>query len=204
MKVINVVNFSSNLITSIISLIVGVILFTRPDLVTIAISYILGSLLVVYGIGKIIFYSYEKGKDTNTPTKLLVSGILIVIFGFICIFGSNIIEHIIRFLIGGFILLSGINRLIKVINVTDKKDSRFIASLIISILLIIIGLYVIFVSNLFFSYLGVILIIYSIIEIINYIILAGVKNEAVYEKTNNNKDMKTIELKETKKKNKKK
>ncbi len=201
MKVINVVNFSSNLITSIISLIIGVILFSRPDLVTIAISYVLGTLLIICGIGKIIFYSYQKGKDTNTSTGMLVSGIVLIFFGLMCIFFSNIIEQIIRFIIGGFILLSGINRLIKAINVENKKDYRFIASIIVSLILIFIGIYVIFISNLVFSSLGIILIIYSVIEIINYIIMASNSN-VVLEKTSDSK-LKTIEVKE-KKNNKKK
>lgn len=201
LKVINVVNFSSNLITSIISLIIGVILFSRPDLVTIAISYVLGTLLIICGIGKIIFYSYQKGKDTNTSTGMLVSGIVLIFFGLMCIFFSNIIEQIIRFIIGGFILLSGINRLIKAINVENKKDYRFIASIIVSLILIFIGIYVIFISNLVFSSLGIILIIYSVIEIINYIIMASNSN-VVLEKTSDSK-LKTIEVKE-KKNNKKK
>ena len=59
MKKTVLVNFTPNIIGSIISLIFGVILFSRPDLVTITISYIIGTILIVYGIGKIIYFSYR-------------------------------------------------------------------------------------------------------------------------------------------------
>lgn len=202
---VKIVNFSSNIIASIFSLILGVILFTRPDLVTIFISYILGSILIIYGISKIIYFSYQKGKDDKTSYRPCISGIILIIIGLICIFLSGVIEQILRFIIGAFILLSGINRIIKAMQMDDKKGSQFIAILIVSLILIAIGLYVIFVSNLIFSSMGIILIIYSVIEIINYIILASNKNNYIYEgSTNVNSNLKTIETTEVNKDNKKK
>lgn len=206
MKNVKIVNYSSNLFTSIISLILGVIIFSRPDLVTIAISYVLGTLLIIYGLSKIIYFSYQKGKDDSIATKPCVIGITLIILGFICIFLSGIIEQLIRFIIGAFILVAGINRIIKVFNIEDKKSSQFIAGLIVSLLIIGIGIYVILVSNLIFSSLGFILIIYSIIEIINYVVMAGTTNQNIAEAkaTEKKEEVKVLdnEKKTTKKKGK--
>ena len=81
----------------------------------------------------------------------------------------------------------------------NKKDSKFVTVLIVAILLIMIGIYVIFVSNLIISYLGLVLIIYSILEIVNYILLFKDTNFAIYEKKDSTDNLKIIETKEKKK-----
>ncbi len=197
MKTVNIVSFSSNLVSTIISLIIGVILFTRPDLVTIMISYVLGGILIAYGLVKLFYFFYQKGKIPETPYNSCISGTALIIIGLVCIFLSGVIEHIVRFIIGGFILFSGINRLIKAGDLKNQNEHKFISVIIVSIILIVGGLYVIFVSNLVFSSLGLVLIIYSVLEIINYILLAGNNNEKVYSRPED-KNLKTIELKEKK------
>ena len=195
MKTIKIVNFSSNLFTTILSLIIGVIIFWHPELVTIVISYFLGTILICYGIGKIIYFSYQKGKDASTTITPCLMGIALILLGLTCMFFSSLIEQIIRFIIGAFILIIGINRLIKIFSINDKKSSQFIAGLIVAFLLMAIGLYVIFVSNLFIQYLGLVLIVYSAIEIINYIIMASngeYKNINISEATVKEKEEKTI------------
>lgn len=194
MKTVKIVNFSANLFTTILSLILGVVIFWHPELVTIVISYFLGTVLMCYGIGKIIYFSYQKGKDANTNFIPCIIGIILILIGLACMFFSGIIEQIIRFIIGAFILIIGINRLIKIFSISDKKSSQFIAGLIVAFLLVIIGLYVIFVSNLLIQYLGLVLIVYSAIEIINYIIMASngeYKNITIHEATVQEKDEKT-------------
>lgn len=204
MKNIKIVSFGPSLFTSIVSLILGVILFSRPDLVTIAISYILGILLLIYGLGKLLYFSYQKGKDSITPLNDCITGILLIIFGLVCIFFSNVIEQIVRFIIGIIILLVGINRLVKTLNLEKKNNSKFYAALVTSLLLITGGLYVIFYSNLVFSGLGLILIIYSILEIINYILFYN-ENTVIFNNQTEAKEkdeIKTIEVKDTKEKKK--
>ena len=203
MKTINVVNYTSNLLTSILSLIVGVILFTRPDLVIILISSILGGILVFIGVLKIIYYSYQKGKDNTYPNKGLVWAIIMIIIGCICIFLSSAVEQFVRFLIGGWILFAGVNRFIKATEIKNKKGSKFISIMLVSILLMFIGIYVIFKSNLVISYLGIVLIIYSILEILNYIFVVRDNNEHIYTSNVVEKEdvkiIETIEVKEKKK-----
>ena len=67
MKSFNIVSFSSNIFAIILSLIVGVILFKKPEFISILISYVLGAILIIYGLGSIIYFSYQKGKNENTP-----------------------------------------------------------------------------------------------------------------------------------------
>ena len=72
MKSFYVVNYTTNLIASIICLIIGVIIYTRPDLVVILLTYVLGSLLIFIGLCKIIKYAYLKGKDSSYPLNDII------------------------------------------------------------------------------------------------------------------------------------
>ena len=205
MKSINFVSYTSNLLTSIISLIIGVILFSRPDLVIILLSYVLGAILLTYSLFRIIYYSYNKGRNPDYPLNDLIWALIIMIIGLVCIFLSEAVEYAVRLLIGGWILLMGINRLINALRMSNKKESSFISLFIVSILLILTGAYVIFISNIIISSLGIILIVYSVLEIINYILVAKDINEAVYKETveekNKVEEVKVIDTKEVVEKN---
>ena len=184
------------------SFIIGVVLFKRPDLVSILISYVLGAVLIVYGLGSIIYFSYQKGKNSDTPITPCVTGILLIVFGGVCILFSHVIEQIFRFIIGIYILFAGVNRIIKACDIEDKKSYKFISVLIISLALIVGGFYTILVSNLVFKSIGIILIIYAVLELVNYILLVSDNKEKVHEPAIIDAPSTEKEIKESKKKKK--
>ena len=69
---------------------------------------------------------------------------------------------------GGYILASGLNKLIVALN-SRNYNKKWIGLLIVAIILIIGGLYIILKSNIILSTIGLILIIYSSIDIISYL-----------------------------------
>ena len=97
---------------------------------------------------------------------MLVTSIVLVILGIISIVCSGVIETVVRLIIGSWVLYSGIMRLIYTLN---SKENSFTSRLIVSILLIICGLYIILKTNLVFKFIGLALIFYSILEIIGFI-----------------------------------
>ena len=208
MNNVKIVNFSSNLITTIICLILGVIIFSHPEYVSMTISYLVSAAFIGGGLWKIIKFSYQKGKDSTTSIKDCVVGIVLIALAIICFFFTSLIIDIIRFIVGAFILLMGINRIIKICKMANKNSSQFIAGLIVALLLIAFSCYIIFVPFSEDKSLGIVLIIYSVIEIINYIIMAGeteqinanphIQEAEAHEKENE----KLIETKEEPKKNK--
>lgn len=161
----------TNLFTSILFLVVGILLFSNPGGVVKFITYIVGILFIIMGIGKIVSYYQMIRKMNVNNTSDFILGIVAAILGIIVIFCSSAIEFVIRLVMGGWILYSGIVKLIYSLNLRDLKVDSWLYILIVSIIMIICGLYVIVKSNLVFSTIGLILIIYSIIEIIQYIIL---------------------------------
>ena len=130
-------------------------------------------------------------------------GIILTIIGLVFILIADVIEALVRLIIGGWILFTGINRLISSLQL-PKKNNQFIVRLILSFLIICIGLYTILESNLAFKTIGIVLMIYSIIEIIGYILKKRTPyiEEEMTIKTKENKiiDAILIEDKKTKKK----
>lgn len=162
---------TGNLLISILFLIVGILLFSNPSGVVKFITYIIGALFIIMGISKIFSY-YRMSKKMNiNNTGDLILGIVTGIIGIIVIFCSSAIEFVIRIIMGGWILYSGIVKLMYSLKLKEFKVTSWIYILIVSILMIICGLYIIIKSNLIFSTIGLVLIIYSIIEIVQYIVL---------------------------------
>lgn len=157
-----------SLIYSIIFFILGAIIFTKPEIIILFISYVIGGIIIIIGIFKCIKNYLDVKKDNNTSSKEMITGIVLTIIGLVFILLAGVIEALVRLVIGWWILFSGINRLINALNL-PKKNRIFIIYLIISLLLIGVGLYTILESNLAFKTIGIVLMVYSIIEIIGYI-----------------------------------
>lgn len=180
----------TSLLTSIALFVIGALLFNNPSEIIETISKIFGVILVVVGLFKIVIYVRRKNKGIPVTNLNLASGIAILIVGALFIFLAGAFETTLRFIIGIWILLSGINKLIAVIAL-GSQNKNFASMIIISIVLIILGGYIILVSNLIISMIGLLLMIYSAIEIASYIIykVSNVKPEA-----NEKDDKKEIEI----------
>ena len=152
----------SSIYMSILLLIVGIFLFANPTEMVKFITYIIGLLFVVFGSIKL--YNYYKFKETISNIQFTL-GITSIIIGIIIMFCNGIIEFVIRLAMGGYILANGLNKLIVSLNSKDYND-KWIALLSIAIILIIGGLYIILKSNIILSTIGLVLIIYSTIDII--------------------------------------
>ena len=159
MKRIAVIEYSNDtsLISSILFLIFGIILFTNPSGILNFLSYIVGGILIVIGVFNILSYrKLLKKLNIEYKSKLIV-GIILIIFGLFVILFSSLIEMTIILICGGWIIYTGIIRLIEALNNKENKIS-FISRIIISILLILCGFYVALKTNLIFSTIGLFII----------------------------------------------
>ncbi len=170
MKKITVIEYSNDtsLISSILFLIFGIILFTNPSGILNFVSYIVGGILLIIGIFNILSYRKTLKKLNIEYKSKLVLGVILIIFGLFIIMFSSLIEMTFRLICGGWIIYTGIIRLIEALN-NKENNISFISRLIVSILLIICGLYVALDTNLIFSTIGLFIIIYAILDIIGFI-----------------------------------
>ena len=159
-------NDKSSIITSLLFLILGICLLVNPAGMVRFITYIIGVIFVVYGSIKL--YNYYKFKESISNIQLTL-GITTIVLGIIIMFCNGIIEFTIRLVMGGFILANGINKLIVALN-SKETNPKWTGLFIISIILIIGGLYMLLKSNIVLSTVGLVLIIYSSVDIVSYIL----------------------------------
>lgn len=164
-KINKYINLS--IILSVLFMIVGVLLIIWPKASLDTFAYIIGTILIVYGI-----YSFIDSFTINPIFFFfqMVTSILSFLLG-ICVFlNPSIFESIIPIVLGIFFIISGAfsSRLSFVIK---NMNSGFILSIISSILMIICG--VILIINptgtiiLITTFIGIMLIVYSISNIID-------------------------------------
>ena len=169
----------SSLISSIIFFIIGGILLTNAEHIKNFISIGIGIILAVISIiSLVIYYLSRKKEESIQNRKALIYGVVLLILAIIFIFFSSIVEQFIKFIIGGWILFSGIIRLINTLSM-NHKNNKFVPLLIVAILLIAVGIYTI-IGNLFDDILkavGIIMMLYSVIEIVGYVFYTKDKQE---------------------------
>ena len=112
----------SSLISSIIFFIIGAILFSNADRVIEIISIAIGLILATTGIISLVIYYFKLKKNNHSETGSLTLGIITIILAIIFIFFSSLVEQFIRFIIGGWILFSGIIRLINALS-SGKRNT---------------------------------------------------------------------------------
>lgn len=175
----------NNLIYALLFLVFGIILLTSTeDLITIA-SKVIGTILIIIGIVKSIVYIYMKGKLGDYNFSELVIGLLIICFGVLLIMSSNALSFAIRIIVGLLALLTGINKIVLAISLREIDKTGFRVCLVTSLITIIVGL--LLISGVFDQIIGILIIIYSVTEIINYIYF---KSKTKEEFVNNKKDTK--------------
>lgn len=156
-------------LSSILFLILGILLINNPEQIVQAISYIIGGILIIMGIFRII--SYFTSKDAYVFYDFnLIYGSLCAILGIIVMVCGKSIASFFGIIIGIWIILSGISRINLSFKIKDAGVNYWFVSLLISILILVAGIYIIFVPGTILVTLGFILIIYSIMDIIGNII----------------------------------
>ena len=162
------------LITGVLFTIVGIVVFFNPDIVVKFISYFLGGAMVALGGYKIVNY-YIKDKNLGVVNQNeLYFGITAVVLGLLFIFLAGTIEFLTRFVIGIWLIIAGVSKLSTTFYTTDRSK-KFYTLLAIGFIYIAIGLYIVFVSNLAFSIIGLFMAIYGIIDLSSFFINKDIK-----------------------------
>lgn len=156
-----------NLLVAILFLILGIILLTTDSSIISIASQVIGTLLTIIGFIKFIRYVYMKGKMSSYTNTELMTSLFIMCFGLLLIFYSDALSFTIRFGIGFWTIFSGINRIIFSIGIKTLDKKGFLTYLLSSLFIIAIG--ILLISGFVNKIIGVFIIIYSVIEIIDYI-----------------------------------
>ena len=158
-----------SILTSIIFAVLGGILIWKPNETIKVISYILGSIFIIIGIAKTINYFLSKGKY-ELYNYNLVFGLMAVVHGIITICCSDTIGAIFRIIIGIWIVYSSLVRFNLSLKLKSMDVKMWIYSLILAMLMFVCGLYIALNSGSVVMTIGIVMVIYSIIDIVEDVI----------------------------------
>ncbi len=156
-----------NLVCALLFLVLGIILLTSREDIVGMVSKVIGIILIIFGIVKSIVYIYMKGKLGEYSMSELLIGIVIMGLGILFVTLSGTLSFAIRVVIGVWALLAGINRIIFAISIKQIDNVGFKMYLVSALIMIIVG--VLLISGIFDKIIGLLIIIYSISEIVDYI-----------------------------------
>lgn len=155
-----------SILNTIIFLILGILLFTNPIGILNFISVVFSIFLAIIGLGRLFNY-YSSYKKTGIKSQLLLySAMFILLSSVVVLFLTEIIELLSRLFIGVVIIYTAIFRIIGALN---NKDVNFIFNLIVSILIFVCGFWVLLNANIGYQIIGLVVIIASVLDIINFI-----------------------------------
>ena len=166
----------TSVITSLIFAIIGLVMIYNPETTMIFISTILGIFFIVVGVIKVINYFISKGNSTLF-TNDIAWGLIAVIIGLVTIVYSSTIESIFRIMIGVWIIYSGLTRFGLSFRLKNINDKLWAIVLCLAVLMIVGGLYVTFYPGALIVTLGVIILVYAIMDLIeSFIFMKNVKD----------------------------
>lgn len=157
------------ILESLIFAILGMLLIARPEETVKVISYILGACFILVGIYKIMNYIQMKGKNDLYDYQLIY-GVMAIVIGLIAIVYSTTIGTIFRIVIGIWIIYSSVVRASSALKLKALKSNIWIYALIISIIMFIGGLYIALNEGAIIITIGILMIIYAVMDIIENII----------------------------------
>lgn len=154
---------SKNLLNPIIYLVLGLLLMFRSNQVVELLFYVLGIIVIIYGIKSFVLY-YQNKEIVQYKNINLTIAVVSIIIGVLLIVLSGVLETSIRYVLGFFFLFMGVSRLLTSISFNNYKNFSTVSNII----LIALGIYSIFFSNAVLVIIGVILVINAIILFIDY------------------------------------
>lgn len=135
-KVSNPDNLSKTLILGL----VGLVLLLIPGTLNKIIGILIGAALLIVGVLAIIKYTKEKEEGSNLN---LVSGILYSVLGVIIIIYPYSIINLVTICLGVYLVINGLLKLKVAFNLKNVTD-KWIGTLIMSIITVILGILLIF------------------------------------------------------------
>lgn len=192
----------TSIIFSLIFIATGIFLLMRPETAINIVCYVIGVILILWGVISIIqFFSNKNSKDYLSVS--FIFGSFVFIFGIIVLIKPNIIASIIPLLLGIWMVINGVTKLSYAL--TINKENNAALSIIGSIAIIILGILMIFNpfegAQALTQIIGISFIFYSILDLAECIIIKfNLKSKDSYDEDKIiEAEYREVEKKETKK-----
>ena len=160
----------TTLLTSIVAIAIGILLVLFANETMVFISRVLGIALIIISIIKIIEYVVQKGNEDFFNNGLIL-GLMGILLGVVIIIKQNLLQNILNLVIGCWIIYSSLMRFSFSIRLKTLNSKAWIPMLVIAIAILCCGICVVFIPDLIIKTLGIIIIAYALMDIIESITL---------------------------------
>lgn len=152
-------------LTAIFFAIIGLILICFPEVTMKFVDVVLGTLFIIVGILKIADYITVRGKYDFLNYDGFY-GFVAIVLGVIAIFFGEQFNYAFRSFIGIWMIWSGILKMIFSVKINTLDQSIGLISIMLSFIIIACGMLVLIWENSIMMTLGIILMVYAVMEII--------------------------------------
>ena len=158
---------TSSYAVSIVYIIVGLIMLLNPSFISDAVNYVIGVLVMLYGI--IYSISVYQKKETGLYGKFdLLAGIICISFGLFLVLNPDILVSLIPFCAGVIIFMDAISFIINSFRLKNLEYKSWVVNLVIGVIFLAFALYIIInaknITHLVIRFIGGFLIVDAILD----------------------------------------
>ena len=179
--------FRMSLVSSVLFLIFGILLIVQTESVIKTISIFIGAILLIIGIFPIANYFRNRTQSFLSSAGLLY-GIFSAVAGILLMINNKFLATIIPVLTGVWMIINSVNKIQLSMELRDQKITSWLISFIFAIVILVAGaLLIINPFNgavLLSKTVGIIIVIYSVLDIVDSIFIRTKAKEFV--KSNKN------------------
>ena len=165
----------TDIVISIIFVLFGALLIAKPEETVGAISIILGILFIAMGVLKLVEYYTADTKEDWLLTVALIS----VVLGIVILFASDAILSVFRVIVGIWIIATGIMDLQTTLVWKEVKSPYWTTAVLLSMLMMLAGIIILVNPNILFTTMGIIIVIYGILDIVDRFIFMKKINDYI-------------------------
>ena len=163
-----------SLLSSLFLLLLGLLLFFKSSETLVGISYLVGGVLIALGVIAIINFLRNGSKDIFVELNI-VYGIVSIVAGIFLVTVPEFIGSIIPIVVGIAVIISSSFKVQQALVLKNLDSKYFLPSLIMAIVCLVCGVVILFnpftSAVVVTSVIGLFMIIYAVLDIINSIIL---------------------------------
>jgi len=166
--------FNISMISSVLLFLFGLILAVNAEGFIKSITVAIGVILLLIGVFPVIDY-FRYRKDGLGASIGLISGIFSIVCGLMLLINEDLLMILIPVFIGVWMIINGINKIQVSFEIKDLGEKSWVITFIYSILIMVLGGY--FIVNpisgatTVTSFIGIILCIYAVLDIIDCVII---------------------------------
>lgn len=166
--------FNISIISSVLLFLFGLVLAVNAEGFIKSITVAIGVVLLLIGVFPVIDY-FRYRKEGLGASVGLISGIFSIVCGLMLLINEDLLMILIPVFIGVWMIINGINKIQVSFEIKDLGEKSWIITFIYSILIIVLGGY--FIVNpisgatTVTNFIGIILCIYAVLDIIDCIII---------------------------------